>query len=211
MHPELDFEPLSSKFIRAYISQARRFEPCVPPALTSYIVQAYVDMRARDAENKGCQAAECNDGASIAIHLRLAQALARLRFSKAVSHEDVESYTLVLMCKSALMEEEEFTGEDVTTRVYVFITLPQNRPHISMQHQTNTIISIYTNINSYSIIRDYATERGETTINYASVEKTLLTKGFTQDQIDNCLEEYEAIDVWKINASRTQIAFVNAG
>ena len=113
--------------------------------------------------------------------LRLAQALARLRFSKAVSHEDVEeAIRLVHMCKSALMEEEEFIGEDVTTRVY-------------------------------SIIRDYATERGETTINYASVEKTLVTKGFTQDQIENCLEEYEAIDVWKINASRTQIAFVNAG
>ena len=31
------------------------------------------------------------------------------------------------------------------------------------------------------------------------------------NQIENCLEEYEAIDVWKINASRTQIAFVNAG
>ena len=69
---------------------------------------------------------------------------------------------------AALMEEEEFTGEDATTRVY-------------------------------SIIRDYATERGETTINYAAVERTLLTKGFTQEQIESCLDEYESIDVWKIN------------
>ena len=90
-----------------------------------------------------------------------------------------EAIRLVHMCKAALMEEEEFTGEDATTRVY-------------------------------SIIRDYATERGETTINYAAVERTLLTKGFTQDQIESCLDEYESIDVWKVNASRTQIAFVNA-
>ena len=182
MHPELDFEPLSSKFIRAYISQARKLQPSIPPALTSYIVQAYVDMRARDAENaRDAGQQSVMTARQLLSILRLAQALARLRFSKAVSHEDVEeAIRLVHMCKSALMEEEEFIGEDVTTRVY-------------------------------SIIRDYATERGETTINYASVEKTLVTKGFTQDQIENCLEEYEAIDVWKINASRTQIAFVNAG
>ena len=127
MHPELDFEPLSSKFIRAYISQARRFEPCVPPALTSYIVQAYVDMRARDAENaRDAGQQSVMTARQLLSILRLAQALARLRFSKAVSHEDVEeAIRLVHMCKSALMEEEEFTGEDVTTRVYVFIDIPR--------------------------------------------------------------------------------------
>ena len=110
------------------------------------------------------------------------------------------------------MEEEEFTGEDVTTRVYVFADIfTRQTIRFHGTPQTNTTVLLHINTNSYSIIRDYATERGETTINYASVEKTLLTKGFTQDQIDNCLEEYEAIDVWKINASRTQIAFVNAG
>ena len=83
------------------------------------------------------------------------------------------------MCKASLLEDDTFTGEDPTTRIY-------------------------------SLIRDHATARGQTTVNYAAVERTLFTKGFTQEQIDACLEEYEGIAVWQINSSRTQITFVNA-
>ena len=85
-HPELDFNPVESSFIRAYISQARQLDPYVrsllrrglarflffltftdiswflsvfsvlslvqvPVDLTNFIVQSYVDMRARDADS----------------------------------------------------------------------------------------------------------------------------------------------------------------
>jgi len=82
--------------------------------------------------------------------LRLSQALARLRFSRRVELEDVEeAIRLVHMCKASLLEDDTFTGEDPTTRIY-------------------------------SLIRDYAIARGKNCVNYAEIERTLLTKGFTQ-------------------------------
>ncbi len=180
-HPELDFTPLESSFIRAYISQARQLDPYVPEGLTNFIVQSYVDMRARDADSaRDAGVQSVMTARQLLSILRLSQALARLRFSRRVELEDVEeSIRLVHMCKASLLEDDTFTGEDPTTRIY-------------------------------SLIRDHATARGQTTVNYAAVERTLLTKGFTQEQIDACLEEYEGIAVWQINSSRTQITFVNA-
>jgi DNA replication licensing factor MCM7 len=179
-HPELDFEPVESSFIRAYISQARQLDPYVPVDLTNFIVQSYVDMRARDADSaRDAGVQSVMTARQLLSILRLSQALARLRFSRRVELEDVEeSIRLVHMCKASLLEDDTFTGEDPTTRIY-------------------------------SLIRDYAIARGKNTVNYAEIERTLLTKGFTQDQIDACLEEYEGIAVWKINPSRTQITFVN--
>ena len=93
-NPKMDFTPLSSAFIRAYISQARQMEPFVPEALTSYVVETYVAMRQGDAKtieafNSG---GKTNPAAlqgmmtarQLLSILRLAQALARLRFSKEV-------------------------------------------------------------------------------------------------------------------------------
>ena len=42
---------MESSFIRAYISQARQLDPYVPKDLTNFIVQSYVDMRARDSDS----------------------------------------------------------------------------------------------------------------------------------------------------------------
>ena len=156
-HPELDFTPVESSFIRAYISQARQLDPYVPIDLTNFIVQSYVDMRARDsdaARDAGTQSVMT--ARQLLSILRLSQALARLRFSRRVELEDVEeSIRLVHMCKASLLEDDTFTGEDPTTRIY-------------------------------SLIRDYAIARGKNQVNYAEIERTLLTKGFTQDQIDAC-------------------------
>eukprot|EP00949_MAST-11_sp_MAST-11-sp1_P004690 g4690.t1 len=178
--PALSFEPMTTEFIRAYISQARRLDPHIPPELSGYIVQAYVDMRQRDAESaKDAGAQSVMTARQLLSILRLSQALARLRFSTTVSNDDVEeAIRLVHMCKASLLEDDDFTGEDVMTRVY-------------------------------SLIRDFATSRGDTTINFAAIERLLLTKGFTEQQINDCIDEYESINVWKVNASRTQIVFVN--
>ena len=35
-----------------------------------------------------------------------------------------------------------------------------------------------------------------------------LTKGFTPDQFNQCLDDYENINVWLINNARTKITFV---
>ena len=35
-----------------------------------------------------------------------------------------------------------------------------------------------------------------------------LTKGFTPDQFEKCLTDYEQLNVWQINSARTRITFV---
>jgi DNA replication licensing factor MCM7 len=50
-NPDIGFEPLKPKFIKGYISQARRMEPYVPEDLANYIVEAYVGLRQADLDN----------------------------------------------------------------------------------------------------------------------------------------------------------------
>ena len=40
------------------------------------------------------------------------------------------------------------------------------------------------------------------------VQQRCLTKGFTPDQFDACLGEFEDLNVWQINSNRTKITFV---
>lgn len=35
-----------------------------------------------------------------------------------------------------------------------------------------------------------------------------LSKGFTPDQFEKCLKDYEDLNVWQINSSKTKITFV---
>ena len=36
----------------------------------------------------------------------------------------------------------------------------------------------------------------------------ILAKGYTAAQFDECLEEYEQLNVWQVNQSKTKITFV---
>eukprot|EP00501_MAST-03F_sp_TOSAG23-6_P002605 GSMAST32.ASY1.ANO1.2746.1 assembled CDS len=166
-HPDLSFTPLSAKFIRAYIGQARRCEPFIPAKLSSYIVEEYVNMRQRD----------------LLSILRLSQALARLQFSNEVTEEDVdEAIRLVHTCKAQLLEDDERrNGQDATSAIYL------------------------------SILSHIRTAGGEhATISFSRVEPLLLAKGYNQDEIRETIEQYEELDVFRLNASRTRITLVTA-
>ena len=186
-HPELDFEPLHPSFIRAYISQARKVEPYVPPELGQHIVQAYVDMRQDDkeaAEADGCQS--MLTARQLLSILRLAQALARLRFDEQVSQADVnEAIRLVNVSKFQLEEDEDEA-------------MPSFR---------KDVLSAV-----YNIVRDLASARatagGSMAVKYADVEPAVIHRGYTQEQLNECLEEYANLNVWHVNASRTQITFI---
>ena len=193
-HPELDFEPLDPSFIRAYVSQARKVEPYVPPELGQHIVQAYVDMRQEDKE-----AAEADGTQSMLTArqllsiLRLAQALARLRFDERVSQGDVnEAIRLVNVSKFMLESNDEEGAEGEGGE--------------GVRHRKDAMSSIY------NIIRDLASAKSASgasmSVKYAEMEPAVLHRGYTQEQLNQCLEEYAQLNVWHINASRTQVTFI---
>lgn len=183
-HPDLSFTPLSAKFIRAYIGQARRCEPFIPAKLSSYIVEEYVNMRQRDvADARAANEASLMTARQLLSILRLSQALARLQFSNEVTEEDVdEAIRLVHTCKAQLLEDDERrNGQDATSAIYL------------------------------SILSHIRTAGGEhATISFSRVEPLLLAKGYNQDEIRETIEQYEELDVFRLNASRTRITLVTA-
>ena len=36
-----------------------------------------------------------------------------------------------------------------------------------------------------------------------------MSKGFQPDQIEECIEEYEELNVWSVNQTKTKITFVD--
>ncbi|KAJ7377008.1 DNA replication licensing factor MCM7 [Desmophyllum pertusum] len=58
----------------------------------------------------------------------------------------------------------------------------------------------------YGIIKEMAGEASSVKLQEA--QQRCLTKGFTPDQFDACLGEYEDLNVWQINSNKTRITFV---
>jgi DNA replication licensing factor MCM7 len=116
--------------------------------------------------------------------LRLGQALARLRFSDFVAREDVdEAIRLTHMSKASLTEE---SGEEGTTT------------------RREDVMS-----RIFNIIRDYSTTSNVPNVEMKLAEAMVIRKGFTAQQLQSCLEEYEALEVIQVNQNRTQIHFVS--
>lgn len=58
----------------------------------------------------------------------------------------------------------------------------------------------------YSVICELAAENKM--VKVADVMERCASKGYNPNQVEECLEEYEELNVWLINQARTQITFV---
>lgn len=111
--------------------------------------------------------------------LRLATALARLRLSNVVEKEDVaEANRLVEMSKHSINYSEAKPREG----------------------QRNPIDQIY------YLIQELAGD--SKTVKVSDILERCTSKGFKPDQVNECIEEYESLNVWQINQTRRQITFV---
>ena len=183
--PQAAFRPVEPSTIKQYIAAARQLHPTVPRELTSYIVEAYVSLRAQEAPGVRGRFTRSgvNDQAVMTPRqllsiLRLGQALARLRLASEVSHEDVdEAIRLTHASKASLFDD----GPTV---------------------QTEDSISAV-----FSIVRDFAAQQKTDTIDYAQVEAMTLKKGFTSAQLKQCLQEYQALGVVHVAQDMSFISF----
>ncbi|XP_014667291.1 PREDICTED: DNA replication licensing factor mcm7-like isoform X2 [Priapulus caudatus] len=112
--------------------------------------------------------------------LRLSTALARLRLVDTVEKEDVnEGMRLMEMSKDSLNGTPERQGR--------------------VQTVTDQI---------YSVIRDIIPEKGAKSLKMADVMERCTSKGFKPDQVNECIEEYEELNVWQVNTARTRVTFI---
>jgi len=58
----------------------------------------------------------------------------------------------------------------------------------------------------YNLIRELSDEGR--TVRMADIVERCTSKGFTHDQINECIEEYEELNVWQVNQARTTVTFV---
>jgi DNA replication licensing factor MCM7 len=176
---------VSPRVLREYIARARKHQPVVPQDVAPYIVEAYVTLRMQD--RPGVKANSDGDQTVMTARqllsiLRLSQALARLRFSDFVAREDVdEAIRLTHMSKASLEDGGNDSG---------------NSKKRGREDVTSRI---------FNIIRDYATVSNTKQVELKMCEAMVLRKGFTAQQLQTCLEEYEALDIIHVNAARTKI------
>lgn len=111
--------------------------------------------------------------------LRLSTALARLRLSDEVTKGDVqEAIRLLEMSKQSINSTDE----------------GQSRPANPLDH-------------IYEIIRDFRSENLEI-VRIADIVSRCTAKGFHPDQVMQCVEEYEELNVWIVNQARTTLTFL---
>jgi DNA replication licensing factor MCM7 len=186
-NPRKDSVTLPPEAFKQYIAAARSFTPSIPDDLTEYIVEAYVSMRQSDPSLTGAtrraQNLDNNQAVMTARQLlsilRLSQSLARLRLSEMTSHEDVdEAIRITHASKSSLREEG--SGQS--------------------SYSLGDIMS-----QIYSTIRDLSAQNNTDVLEYVQVEAMILKKGFTADQLVQCLMEYHQLRVFDVDMDAGRI------
>lgn len=111
--------------------------------------------------------------------IRLSTALARLRLAGTVEKEDVaEANRLLEMSKYSINCSDMQVGG-------------------KEQSTANRI---------FQVIRELAGD--SKTIKVPDILQRCTNKGFKPDEIDNCIEEYEELNVWQVNQARTKVTFL---
>ena len=60
----------------------------------------------------------------------------------------------------------------------------------------------------FQSIKEMLPEKGNRVLKYNDVVERCTQKGFNPDQVDECIEEYEELNVWQVNQARTKITFI---
>jgi len=181
-HPDSEGVVFTPHEVRQYVAQARTFSPTVPTAVSEYMVKAYVKMReqqGRDEKNKK-QFAHTSPRTLLGI-VRLAQALARLRFSEEVVQDDVdEALRLIEASKESLYAERDGFRRDMSpsSRIYNMVRAlaesGQCRPDDADEDEDETL---------------------GMELSMRKVKERVLGKGFTEDQWQTAIMEYTNLDV----------------
>lgn len=190
-HPEapggIIFSPTE---VRQWVARARSFRPVVPKEVSDYMVGAYVRMRQQQKRDEGSKKAFTHTSPRTLLGVvRLAQALARLRFSEEVITEDVdEALRITEVSKASLYAEER--GRDDHT------------PSSKIYHLIRSMAA-----SGAAAVGDGS--RGE--LDLRRVRERVLAKGFTADQFEQAIDEYALLDVWQTAAEGTRLVFIEAG
>ena len=58
------------------------------------------------------------------------------------------------------------------------------------------------------MIREMAPSTGVKSVKLSDVQEIVTSKGFRPDLLQQCIEEYEELNVWQVNTARTRLTFI---
>ncbi|KAI0877577.1 DNA replication licensing factor mcm7 [Hypoxylon argillaceum] len=184
--------------VRAYVAKARTYRPTVPESVTEYLTKTYVRLREaqRRAEKKNKQFSHTTPRTLLGV-VRLAQALARLRFCNEVSQDDVdEALRLIESSKESLASSEGAGGRrtlNAASRIYNLVKALADSGACRATEDD-----------------DDDDEEGTVELSMRKVRERVLAKGFTEDQWLNALEEYTDLDIWQTAGNGSRLVFITA-
>ncbi|KAI8678416.1 DNA replication licensing factor MCM7 [Fusarium keratoplasticum] len=193
-HPDIgtDNVVFSPHEVRSYIAQARTYRPVVPESVSEYMIKTYVRMRDQQqrAEKKGKQFTHTTPRTLLGV-VRLAQALARLRFSNETTQDDVdEALRLVEASKESLNSN-----------------LGSGQTHRSATDEIFRLVKTWAD-NGACRPDDVDNDGRGVELSMRKVKERIIAKGFTEDQWLNALEQYASVDLWQTTGSGTRLVFV---
>lgn len=187
--PPTQHSPKDAKWLRAYISHARSFEPVVPPELQEDIVSHYTALRTED-EHEAQQDSRSSlanqrqrfvTPRSLLSILRLAQAHARLHLRNEVSAADIgAAIALMNASKNSLTKDNNGTSAAEAAR-------------------RDPMSAIYSRI-----IQEFRARR-VTALDRAEMRRLVLTQGFNETEYERCLNEYERLNVWTMTSRQIHL------
>ncbi|KAL2694182.1 Mcm2-7 hexameric complex component [[Neocosmospora] mangrovei] len=193
-HPDIgtDNVVFSPHEVRSYIAQARTYRPVVPESVSEYMIKTYVRMRDQQqrAEKKGKQFTHTTPRTLLGV-VRLAQALARLRFSNEATQDDVdEALRLVEASKESLNSD-----------------LGSNR---RSQSATDKIFKLVKDLADKGACRPDDVDDDDVGVEMSlrKVRERVIAQGYTEDQWLNTLEAYTDSYVWITTHNGTRLQFV---
>ncbi|KAM3514434.1 hypothetical protein MY11210_001878 [Beauveria gryllotalpidicola] len=195
-HPDIgtDNVVFTPHEVRSYVAQARTYRPVVPESVSEYMIRTYVRMRDQQqrAEKKGKQFTHTTPRTLLGV-VRLAQALARLRFSDVVTQDDVdEALRLIEASKDSLNIDygNGRRGLNASSRIYNLVKALADSGACRADDAEDDELGVE--------------------LSMRKVKERVIAKGFTEDQWMNALEEYTTLDVWQTTGSGTRLVFVTA-
>ncbi|CAG8517351.1 9050_t:CDS:10 [Diversispora eburnea] len=179
-HPTMDTEVLDVNTIRHYIAEARTKRPIVPSELGEYIVDSYVKIRQEQANEQARKKEHSHiSPRTILAVIRMATALARIRLADKVEREDVQEALRLLEVSKDSLKDKSDPSN--------------NKSSISA---------------IYAIINDIRDREDNSTLDYNQIAQEV-TSRYTGDQLEECILEYEKVNIWKRNDEKTTLTYIN--
>lgn len=185
-HPTTQFETVDEQTMRQYISIARQYKPVITKETNEYIVSIYIKLRQESKKNENSKKffSHASPRTLLGI-LRMSQALARVRFSNIVELSDVdEALRLIHAAKNSLYDDNNEIEETSQEKLFNII-----KEFISneMQATRSKIVSM---------------ER---------LREICLMKNFTEQEINDCIERYEMLNIWQVIDNGEGLTLIDVG